>query len=118
MFFRGIDGGVVSDSGLDLVFDPTDRRVFPFKATGFGRIAKLRACLHQDTSHGHGNGRQIHALKAISVLGTRGIVGWQCWPQWVDESFWSDRHAQLRPCDGNQPALLIPMLASPTKIGL
>src|SRR5262249_23571551 len=52
MFFRGIDGGVVSDRGLDLIFDPTDRLVFHFKGNGLGCIVELRACLHQDAGHG------------------------------------------------------------------
>ena len=118
MFFRRIDGGIVVDRRLDLIFDSTNRLVFHFKGNDLRCIFKFQAKLHQDASHRRGNGRQIHALKTISLLSKRRIFGWQRWAQLVDECFWSERQGQLPPRDRNKPTLLIPVLASTTEVRL
>src|SRR5262249_25499038 len=44
------------------------------------------------------------------------ILGWQCWAQFVDQSFWSDRPVQFCPRDRNQPAVLIPVFTLAAEI--
>src|SRR5215475_13514693 len=101
LLFRGVDGGVIFDRLLDLIFHPVNRLICRLNISHSGRGIKFIARLSQDSSHVLRNCCQIHALKPVSFAGERGILGWQRWAQLVDKSLGPDRPAQPLPQDRN-----------------